>query len=68
MRWGAQAAERDRMEEQSQEPVKKNSSQRREETDRAFSAIMEDQRRSRLEKNARLREMRLGTDRRQLLT
>lgn len=60
MRWGAQAAEQDMMEEQSQEPVKKNSSQKREETDRAFSAIMEDERRSRHEKNAWLREMRLG--------
>lgn len=40
--------------------AKKTPSERREETDRAFAAIMEEERRSRLEKNLRLRSIRLA--------
>lgn len=43
----------------SDDELKLTPNQRRAQTDRAFAAIMEDERRARLEKNARLREMRL---------
>jgi len=45
---------------ETEEQIKLSPSQRRDETDRAFLAIMEEERRTRSEKNARLREMRLA--------
>jgi hypothetical protein len=51
--------ERDAMDEPSDEIVRKNPNERREETDRAFAAIMEEERRSRLAKSMRLRSIRL---------
>ena len=56
----AREAENVRLEKQSQVAVNLTFSQRRRETDRAHTAIMEDERRSQPEKNARLREWRLG--------
>jgi hypothetical protein len=47
------------MEESPDETPRKNPNERREETDRAFAAIMEEEKRSRLAKSMRLRSMRL---------
>ena len=47
------------MQESAEESIRKNPNERREETDRAFAAIIEEERRSRLAKSMRLRSMRL---------